>query len=440
MLTVAPRLLDWQLAGSRITHPVKFIADLHIHSRFSRATSKEMDIPMLARYAKRKGIALVATGDFTHPAYLQSLKDNLEPEENGLFRHGDTRFILNVEVNNIYSAHGKLRRLHNLIFAPSLETAEKIGRLLARYGKVESDGRPTLSISSYEMLARVLEIDERAYLIPAHIWTPWFSMFGSNSGFDAIEECFGDLSDHIFAVETGLSSDPPMNWRLSVLDRMTLVSNSDAHSPGRLGREANVFDCEMSYDAIRDVLEKKDRSRLLETIEFFPEEGKYHYDGHRNCDICLSPEQASANNDLCPVCGRKLTVGVLHRVGELADRKPDEVPDDVIPFRHLVPLDEIVSQAVGKGRDTQTVQRAYGKLVDELGSEFEVLLEAPADEIAAHSDERVGLGVERMRSGEVEKKPGYDGVFGVISVLPGGPRKDADESGKVDENGQLGLF
>ncbi|MBN2537778.1 DNA helicase UvrD [candidate division WOR-3 bacterium] len=418
---------------------MKFIADLHIHSRYSRATSKEMDIPMIARYAEKKGIGLVASGDFTHPAYRQSLAENLEPVGNGLFRHGDTHFILNVEVNNIYSAHGRLRRLHNLLFVPSLETAEAVAGFLGKYGKLESDGRPTLSISSYEMLARLLETDEEAFLVPAHIWTPWFSLYGSNSGFDTIEECFGDLSDHIFAVETGLSSDPPMNWRLSALDSRTLVSNSDAHSPSRLGREANVFDCELSFRGVKDALRTGDRNRFLYTIEFFPEEGKYHYDGHRACGVCLAPEEAALNNDLCPVCGRKLTVGVLHRVMELADRKPDEVPQDRIPYRSLVPLEEVVSEAVGKGRDTQSVQAVYGRLVEELGSEFEVLLEASPDEIARHSDERVAEGVDRMRQGRVEKKPGFDGVFGVISVLPGS-NKTAEDDATVPESGQLGLF
>lgn len=418
---------------------MKFIADLHIHSRYSRATSKEMDIPMIARYAEKKGIGLVATGDFTHPAYRQSLAENLEPVGNGLFRHGNTHFILNVEVNNIYSAHGRLRRLHNLLFVPSLETAEAVVGFLGKYGKLESDGRPTLSISSYEMLARLLETDEEAFLVPAHIWTPWFSLYGSNSGFDTIEECFGDLSDHIFAVETGLSSDPPMNWRLSALDSRTLVSNSDAHSPSRLGREANVFDCELSFRGVKDVLRTGDRNKFLYTIEFFPEEGKYHYDGHRACGVCLAPEEAALNNDLCPACGRKLTVGVLHRVMELADRKPDEVPQDRIPYRSLVPLEEVVSEAVGKGRDTQSVQVVYGRLVEELGSEFEVLLEASPDEIARHSDERVAEGVDRMRQGKVEKKPGFDGVFGVISVLPGS-NKTAEDDAALPESGQLGLF
>ncbi len=420
---------------------MKFIADLHIHSRYSRATSKEMDIPMLDKFARRKGIALVGTGDFTHPEYYKSLKEHLTPEGNGLFAHGDTRFIINVEVNNIYSAGGRLRRIHNLIFVPSFETAEKVTEFADKYGKLASDGRPTLSVSSYELLARLLEIDERAFLIPAHIWTPWFSLFGSNSGFDSFEECFGDLSDRIFAVETGLSSDPPMNWRLSVLDSRTLVSNSDAHSPSRLGREANVFDCEMSYDAIRETLATKDRNRFLYTIEFFPQEGKYHYDGHRSCNVSMSPEQSRQSSDTCPVCGRKLTVGVLHRVEALADRKAEDVPKDVIPFMHLVPLEEIIAEAQGHGRDTAGVQRSYEGLIDKLGSEFGVLIDAPIPDIERHGGELVAQAIDRMRQGQVSATPGYDGVFGIISLLPGSHKANQSNTEKETEPGQqLGLF
>ena len=420
---------------------MKFIADLHIHGRFSRATSREMDIPMLDRYARKKGIALVATGDFTHPEYFKSLKQSLLPQDTGFYRHGDTQFVLSVEVNNIYSAGGRLRRIHNLIYVPSLETAAQFTAVVDKYGKLAADGRPTLSMSSYELLARLLEVDERAFLVPAHIWTPWFSLFGSNSGFDSLDECFGDLSDRIFAVETGLSSDPPMNWRLSVLDARTLISNSDAHSPSRLGREANVFDCEMTYDSVRETLEKKDRRRFLNTIEFFPEEGKYHYDGHRSCNILMSPAQSLQSGDVCPVCGRKLTVGVLHRVEQLADRRPDEVPGDVIPFLHLVPLEEIIAEALGHGRDTAAVQKSYDDLVRDMGSEFEVLIDAPVAEIEKHGGERVAEAVDRMRRGEVSVTPGYDGVFGIVSLLPGSAKANQSNTEPDAEPGQqLGLF
>ncbi|MFO7639087.1 MAG: endonuclease Q family protein [bacterium] len=422
---------------------MRFIADLHIHSRFSRATSREMEVPVLDRYCRQKGIQLCATGDFTHPEYLRLLKEQLAPLGNGLFRHGETHFILNVEVSGIYSAHGRLRRIHNLVFVPDFETAERFNAMLGRYGKLESDGRPTVGLSSYELLARLLEMNERAFLVPAHIWTPWFSLYGSNSGFDSIEECFGDLSGNIFAVETGLSSDPPMNWRLSALDSRTLISNSDAHSPARLGREANVFDCELSYDTLLEVLRTGDRARFPSTIEFFPEEGKYHFDGHRNCRVVMSPEEARAGSDLCPVCGRRLTIGVLHRVQQLADRGPGEAPRDVIPYRSLVPLCEVIAEAQEKGRDTQSVQQAYDKLCAELGNEFAVLLDAAPADIARLAGERVAEGIGRMRRGEVEKQPGYDGVFGVISVLPGSRRPDAEPdtpAATEGPGGQLGLF
>jgi len=431
------RPLTWD--AERLEWPaMQFIADLHIHSRFSRATSRDMDIPALSLAARTKGIKLLGTGDFTHPEYFKSLKANLTPTGNGLFTHDDTCFMLNVELNSIYSSGGRLRRIHNMVFVPSFETAARLTAWLDGYGKLASDGRPTLSVSSRDILAKVLELDPRAFLVPAHIWTPWFSLYGSNSGFDAIEECFGDLAPEIFAVETGLSSDPPMNWRLSALDSRALVSNSDAHSPNRLGREANVFDCELTYDAVRLALKDRDRRRFLYTIEFFPEEGKYHFDGHRACGVSLSPAQSLLNNNLCPVCGRQLTVGVLHRVEELADRRPDEVPQDRIPFKHLVPLEEIVAEALGMGRDTAGVHKVYETIVKELGSEFEALLNAPVSEIARHADDRVALGVERMRAGEVQASAGYDGVFGTVHVLPDSMSRAALK--EVEPGQQMGLF
>lgn len=337
------------------------IADLHIHSRYSRATSQEMTIPRIAEYAKLKGIGMVGTGDFTHPEWLRELKEHLVFKD-GVYHYGGIKFVLTVEVNNIYTRGGKGRRIHNVIFAPDLETAEKINKYLQRYGKLEADGRPILLLDTCEMYRNIMNISADAYLVPSHIWTPWFSLFGSNSGFDAIEECFADLSDKFFAVETGLSSDPAMNWRLSALDPYTLISNSDAHSPSRLGREANVFAQDLDYCGLRDALKFKDRSKFLFTIEFYPEEGKYHFDGHRKCDVRLSPKESRFNNNLCPVCSRNLTIGVLHRVEALADRDEGYKPGNLIPYRNLVPLEEIIAEALGVGRDTVGVKNEYRKL------------------------------------------------------------------------------
>lgn len=406
------------------------IADLHIHSRYSRATSKEMMIPKIAEYAKLKGIDMVATGDFTHPQWLKELKANLKESGKGVYEHNSTKFILNVEVNNIYTKKGKLRRLHNLIFAPDFTTVEKINAYLTRYGKLASDGRPILSLDTYEMFKALLDISSDIFLIPAHIWTPWFALFGSNSGFDSIEECFGDLKDKFFAVETGLSSDPGMNWRLSVLDNYTLISNSDAHSPSRLGREVNVFKEDLDYFQLRDVLKNKDKEKFLYTIEFHPEEGKYHYDGHRKCDVRLSPKESRFNNNLCPVCSRSLTIGVLHRIESLSDRDEGFVPKDSIPYKKMIPLEEIIAEAKGCGRDTVGVKNEYRRLCNIFGSEFEILLNTPVHDLKSNTDERIAIAVDRVRRGDLIIKPGYDGEFGTVKIF---------EEEKPKES-QLGLF
>ncbi len=405
------------------------IADLHIHSRFSRATSQEMTIPKIAEYAKLKGIKLVGTGDFTHPLWLKELKENLKFVD-GLYEYSEIKFILSVEVNNIYTKNGRLRRIHNIIFAPDFETAEKINRYLAKLGNLEVDGRPTLSVPAEEMLAGLLDISPDIFLIPSHIWTSWFSLFGSNSGFDSVEECFGNLTGKVFSLETGLSSDPKMNWRLSVLDRFTLVSNSDAHSPNRLGREANVYSEELDYFALRDVLKNKDRSKFLYTIEFYPEEGKYHLDGHRKCGVRLSPKEARLNNNLCPVCFKNITIGVMHRVELLADREEGFVPSDAIPFKNLISLEEIIADVLGIGRDTARVKNEYLKLCHQFGSEFEILLNTPIQELENVTDERIAIGIERMRRGDILINPGYDGEFGTIKIFK---EKEATQP-------QLGLF
>ncbi len=405
------------------------IADLHVHSRYSRATSKEMIIPKIAEYAKLKGITLVATGDFTHPQWLKELKKDLK-EGDGVFEHEGVKFILNVEVNNIYTKNGKLRRLHNIIFAPDFKTVDKINSYLGRYGKLESDGRPILSLDTREMLKALLDISSDIFLIPSHIWTPWFSLFGANSGFDSIEECFGDLKDSFFAVETGLSSDPPMNWRLSSLDNYTLVSNSDAHSPTRLGREVNVFKENLNFYQLRDVLKNRDRKKFLYTIEFYPQEGKYHFDGHRKCGVRLSPKEARFNNNICPVCSRGLTIGVLHRVEALSDRDEGFVPENAIPYKNLIPLEEIIAEAMGCGRDTVGVKNEYRRLCNLFGSEFEILLNTAIDELRNNTQEKIAIAIDRVRRGDLIINPGFDGEFGTIKIF---------EKEKPKES-QLGLF
>jgi len=320
--------------------------------------------------------------------------------------------------------------LHNLIFAPDFTTVEKINAYLTRYGKLASDGRPILSLDTYEMFKALLDISSDIFLIPAHIWTPWFALFGSNSGFDSIEECFGDLKDKFFAVETGLSSDPGMNWRLSVLDNYTLISNSDAHSPSRLGRDVNVFKEDLDYFQLRDVLKNKDKEKFLYTIEFHPEEGKYHYDGHRKCDVRLSPKESRFNNNLCPVCSRSLTIGVLHRIESLSDRDEGFVPKDSIPYKKMIPLEEIIAEAKGCGRDTVGVKNEYRRLCDIFGSEFEILLNTSIHDLKSNTDERIAIAVDRVRRGDLIIKPGYDGEFGTVKIF---------EEEKPKES-QLGLF
>jgi uncharacterized protein (TIGR00375 family) len=418
---------------------MEFIADLHIHSKFSRATSGDMVIPKIAESAEWKGISLVGTGDFTHPQWLEMLRNDLTEDNDGTFIYNNTHFILTSEVNNIYTKNGKLRRIHNIIFTPSFSSAEKINQYLTKYGNLKSDGRPLLSLDSKVMLEKIMEIDSDSFVVPSHIWTPWFSLFGSKSGFDSIDECFGELSNQIFALETGLSSDPKMNWTLSALDNYTLISNSDAHSPSRMGREANVFLSKISFFDIRDILKTKDKTRFLYTLEFFPEEGKYHYDGHRNCNVVLSPQQSEAIDDICPVCGKQLTIGVAHRVRFLADRKDDFVPDNAIPFKNVVPLEEIIGEALDVGRDSLTVRNQYLKLVKELGGEFNILLKVPIADIATQSDERIAYGVEQMRKGNINIAPGYDGVFGKISILLSETKSQSNKDNGQEQN-QMKLF
>jgi uncharacterized protein (TIGR00375 family) len=419
----------------------RIIADLHIHTKYSRATSREMNLDSLELWAKRKGIDLVATGDFTHPAHFASVEEKLEPLGNGLLVHKGKgsrddapRFMLTAEVSNIYSQGGRTRKIHSIIFAPSLEAVRKINSTLARLGNVSSDGRPIFGFSALDLLKLVLDASPDCMLVPAHAWTPWFSIFGSKSGFDSIEECFEDYSRHIHAIETGLSSNPRMNWRLKALDRITLISNSDAHSPAKLGREANVFSCALDYYEITRVLREKDTKKFLFTVEFYPEEGKYHYDGHRSCGVLFSPHETREADGRCPVCGGTVTVGVMSRVEELADRPVGFLPEDAVPARHLVPLEEILSEALGRGVNTQTVKREYRRLTDAAGSEFSILLDMEEEDIRKIAHPRVAEAVTKVRTGELSITPGFDGEFGKIKIF--------EKAGEIKPHGprQMGLF
>jgi len=384
-----------------------------------------MTLRNLDHWARLKGITVVGTGDFTHPTWMREIKEKLEPAEPGLYvlksksqiAEKKTRFMLTVEISSIYSKGGKVRRIHNLIFAPSIAAAEKITTRLGRIGNLAADGRPTLGLDSKELVKIVLNIDPQAVIVPAHAWTPWFSIFGSMSGFDSLEECFEEFTPQIFAIETGLSSDPAMNWRLSKLDSIALISNSDSHSLQRIGREANAFDCEPSYAGIINAIRSRDPQKFLFTVEFFPEEGKYHYDGHRLHQVRLSPEQTGKLKGLCPVCSKPVTIGVMHRVEKLADRPPGGKPPVVIPYKNLIPLDEIIAEAFGMGVAAKRVKDEYLKLVTHLGSEFNVLLDAPAAELERVSGPVVAQGILRVREGRVKIEPGYDGEYGRIKIF-----------------------
>ncbi len=415
---------------------MRFIADLHIHSRYSRATSSAMSPESLWKWAQLKGINVVATGDFTHPHWYEEIKEKLYTDGTNLFKlkdnyktnaipaicSGEVCFLLTTEVSCIYKKNGKVRKVHCLIFAPDLATVSKINIALSKIGNIASDGRPILGLDAKKLLEIILEISDDAMLVPAHIWTPHFSVFGAVSGFDSLEECFDELTPNIYALETGLSSDPSMNWRLSSLDKITLISNSDAHSPAKLGREANIFDDEISYQTITGAI--KTRKGFLGTIEFFPEEGKYHYDGHRSCDVNLSPEETIKYNYLCPVCGKKVTVGVLHRVEKLADRKNGFIPDAALPFYSLIPLQEIIAQVVKVGVNSKAVNKQYFHLIENLGNEFAILMDTPLDDIETAGSPLLREAIHRMRSGNVHIVPGYDGEFGKIKIFEVVERKE----------------
>ncbi|MDP2912143.1 MAG: endonuclease Q family protein [Candidatus Omnitrophota bacterium] len=396
---------------------MKFAADFHIHSKYSRATSPNMNIKTLSEYAKLKGISLLGTGDFTHYLWLEELKNTLKDSGNGLFEYNGVNFMLTGEVSSIYSKNGKVRKIHNVIFVPSFDIADKINSVLSGYGNIAYDGRPIIGIDAKDLAEILFGISKDICLVPGHIWTPWFSLFGSKSGFDSIEECFEEYSKDIYALETGLSSDPAMNWQWSGLDMFSLISNSDSHSPQKIGREANVFDTEMSYKAILDALKTKDKKKFLYTIEFFPEEGKYHYDGHRVCDVRFSPEETRKNKNICPVCKKPLTIGVMNRVMELADRPEGFIPENSIPFKRMVPLSEIIGDVLGVGDASKAVNAEYMAIVPRLGTELEVLTEVGEDRLLKELPVKIAKAIINVRNGNVNILPGFDGEYGTIKIL-----------------------
>ncbi len=406
---------------------MRFIGDLHIHSKYSRATSKEMTPEGLAYWAQLKGIKVIGTGDFTHPDWYRELKEKLLLQDNGLYRlreevttvpercRSDVYFIPTAEISCIYKKGDRTRKIHIVIILPTLELVAAFNARLSKIGNLTADGRPIIGLDAKRLLEMILQVTEDSLVIPAHAWTPHFSIFGAFSGFDSIEECFEDLSDRIYAIETGLSSDPPMNWRLSGLDNITLVSNSDAHSPSKLGREANIFDTDLSYEGIINSI--KSGRGFEGTIEFYPEEGKYHFDGHRTCNVCISPEETRKYGYKCPVCGRPVTVGVMHRVELLADRNNGYKPERAKPFYSAIPLQEIIAEAVEAGVNTKKVQQLYMKVLQDIGPEFDVLLNREIDDIKRSAGEMVAEGIRRMRDGEVRIRPGFDGEFGKIRLF-----------------------
>ena len=420
---------------------MKFVADLHVHSKYSRATAKNLDPENIYIAAQLKGLDVVATGDFTHPGWFSELRDKLIPAEEGLFRlrpeiaascdqkvfltcRREVRFILGAEISNIYKKNGRTRKNHNLVFVPDFGAAERFNRRLEGIGNTRSDGRPILGLDVRNLLEILLETSDLAFLIPAHIWTPWFSLLGSKSGFDTVVSCFGDLTSEIFAVETGLSSDPAMNWRVSGLDGFTLVSNSDAHSPSKLGREANLFDTELSYSGIYRALKTRDPHQFLGTLEFFPERGKYHLDGHRKCGICFFPQNSVHHRGICPECGKPLTLGVLYRVEELADRPAGYCPERPQPFFYLMSLTDILAELLSVGPEAKKVQRAWEKLLQKYGSELDILLHYPIETLRSAGIPLLAEAVARVRKKEIHISPGYDGKYGHPKIFSSKTERD----------------
>ncbi len=408
---------------------MRFIADLHIHSRYSRATSKDMTPEVLWKWAQLKGISVIGTGDFTHPQWLRELKEKTEPTGSGLLTlkkefwkkdvplscRADVFFLLSSEISCIYRKNEKTRKIHSVVLSPSFEDVERINTALSRIGNLSADGRPVLGLDAKDLLSIVLDSSPSSLLVPAHAWTPHFSVFGAASGFDSLDECFEELTPHIYAVETGLSSDPAMNWRLSSLEGITLISNSDAHSPLKIGREATIFDAGLSYGDISESI--RTRKGLQGTIEFFPEEGKYHYDGHRSCGSCLMPKETVLRGGLCPACGKRVTIGVMHRVERLADREEGFRPEGAPPFYSVIPLHEIISEVLKAGVSSKKVKNEYERIIVRLGSELKVLLEIPLEDIGKASSTRLMQAIDKMREGEISISPGYDGEYGKIQIF-----------------------
>jgi len=416
------------------------ILDLHIHSKYSRACSPDLELPKIAEACTVRGIDIVATGDFTHPKWFSHIQENLVEINQGVYRLADremgkgkretgnlskVRFVVGTEISSIKKHAGETRRVHHLIFAPSIEAAEKFNRALSDRGiNLTADGRPIIGMTSHDLLSLMLETNPRMVMIPAHAWTPWFGIFGSNGGYNSLEECFEELTPRIFAIETGLSSDPPMNWRWSALDNITLVSNSDAHSAAKLGREANVMqfvsDDEITYDEIMRVLRTGDRKKFLYTVEFYPEEGKYHLDGHRDCQFVCTPAETKKHKGLCPKCHKPLVIGVMNRVEELADRSEKDARvrgKKRVAYRNLVPLAEIIADTLQVGVNTKTTRSEYNGLIEKLGSEFNIILHARLEDIEQASSAALAKAIDRVRRGEINIQPGYDGVFGVVKVF-----------------------
>ena len=391
---------------------MKVIADLHIHSKYARATSPNCDLDGLSHWAKIKGIDVVATGDFTHPKWIKELKANSKDLGNGLFGYNDCNFIISGEIAVFYKVKGKSKRMHIVLLAPSFEIAEQINERLSKFGNLEADGRPIFSAQIPELMDIFKGISKDIFVILAHVWTPWFSIFGSKSGVNSVEEAFEDRSDMVGALETGLSSDPKMNWMLSSLDKYPFVSNSDAHSPQKLGREANLFELkELSYNSLINAI--KTRKGFLKTYEFYPEEGKYHYDGHRNCKVVLSPKESKKLGNSCPVCRKPLTIGVMNRVYELADREYGFKPKNAVGFKHIVPLTILVSKVLKKGENTKVVQAEYFRLVKYFGNEFNVY-EANKEQVKTATTPEIAKAIERVNEEKVYWAPGHDGVFGEL--------------------------